>query len=147
MVGILVIAATATIAPRYFRTPAQVPESRVDIVTPFTTLPFDFAISPDGRRLVLVASGDGPPRLWLRELDAAAAQPLPGTEGASLPFWSPDSRSIGFFVGFSGLKRLDIGGGSVQSLMVNAVAFAEGGRRRHVELGWRDPVRGRGWRH
>jgi eukaryotic-like serine/threonine-protein kinase len=125
IVGILVIAATATLAPRYFRTPPEVPESRVDIVTPFTTLPFDFAISPDGRRLVFVASVDGAPRLWLRPLDAAAAQPLPGTEGASIPFWSPDSRSIGFIAGFSGLKRLDLGGGSVQTLTAGAVAASE----------------------
>jgi Tol biopolymer transport system component len=48
-------------------------------------------------------------------LASAAAQPLSGTEGASYPFWSPDSKSIGFFAGGQ-LKRLDIGGGQPQVL-------------------------------
>ena len=43
------------------------------------------------------------------------AQPLPGTEGASYPFWSPDSRAIGF-VAEGKLKRIDIGGGQPQTL-------------------------------
>ena len=45
----------------------------------------------------------------------AAAQPLAGTERADGPFWSPDSRSVGFFAD-SKLERLDIGGGSPQTL-------------------------------
>ena len=55
------------------------------------------AVSPDGRRLVFGATLDGKSELWVRDLDSLAARPLPGTEGASYPFWSPDSRSIGFF--------------------------------------------------
>ena len=56
-----------------------------------------FAISPDARRLALVAADEsGRARLWLRELGAAVFQPLAETEGASFPFWSPDSESIGF---------------------------------------------------
>jgi Tol biopolymer transport system component len=51
----------------------------------------------------------------LRRLDATSAQPLAGTDGAGSPFWSPDSRSVGFFAGGK-LKRLDIGGGSPQTL-------------------------------
>jgi serine/threonine protein kinase len=73
------------------------PETRFEINTPSTPDPISFAISPDGRRLVFVASGDGPPRLWLRPLEAVTAQPLAGTEGAAYPFWSPDSRSVAFF--------------------------------------------------
>jgi hypothetical protein len=46
---------------------------------------------------VFVASAEGQQRLWLRPLDHIKAQPLVGTEGATYPFWSPDSRSIGFF--------------------------------------------------
>jgi Tol biopolymer transport system component len=49
--------------------------------------------------------------LWLRSLDAPAAQPLAGTDGGRLPFWSPDSRSIGFFAD-GRLRRMDIDGGS-----------------------------------
>jgi eukaryotic-like serine/threonine-protein kinase len=104
--------------------PVDAPEMRVDIVTPATTDPISFALSPDGRLLVFVASGVGPPQLWLRPLDSATAQPLPGTEGAVYPFWSPDNRSIGFFAGGK-LKRTDIGGGLPQSL--TAVLNGRGG--------------------
>jgi serine/threonine protein kinase len=56
-----------------------------------------FAISPDGRRLALIASDEsGRTRIWLRDLGSPAFQPLPQTEDASFPFWSPDSGSIGF---------------------------------------------------
>ena len=59
--------------------------------------------------------GENAPRLWLRPLDSVTAQPLPGTEGASFPFWSPDSGSIAFFAGAK-LKRMDIGGGLPQTI-------------------------------
>jgi serine/threonine protein kinase len=95
--------------------PADAPEMRVDLIMPANTAPTSFAISPDGRRLVFVASSDGPPRLWLRPLDGVTAQPLPGTEGAVLPFWSPDSRSVGFISGET-LKRVDIDRGVPQTL-------------------------------
>jgi Tol biopolymer transport system component len=56
-----------------------------------------FAISPDGRQVALVASDEsGRVRLWLRDLGSARFQPLPQTEDASFPFWSPDSEAIGF---------------------------------------------------
>ena len=90
-------------------------ETRVDIVTPPTNDPASFATSPDGRQVVFVASGDGQPRLWLRSLDRATATPLAGTEGATQPFWSPDSKSIGFFAP-GALKRIDVGGGLPQKL-------------------------------
>jgi hypothetical protein len=54
-------------------------------------------ISPDGRQLAFVGERAGErPRLWIRSLDALDARELPGTEGARLPFWSPDSRSLAF---------------------------------------------------
>jgi eukaryotic-like serine/threonine-protein kinase len=91
------------------------PEMRLDIVTPATDQPDSFALSPDGRQIVFVASGDGASRLWLRPLASTTAQPLAGTEGATRPFWSPDSRSIGFFTA-DALKRIDLGGGAPQTL-------------------------------
>jgi len=75
-------------------------------------------VSPDGRRVAYVASRVGAnPALWVRSLDALEAQPLPGTEGVGLvlPFWSPDSRTLGFFAGGK-LKTIDAAGGPVQSL-------------------------------
>jgi eukaryotic-like serine/threonine-protein kinase len=113
----LVAAVLIVPAVRHLREtpPPSPPETRTDIVTPATTQPFSFALSPDGRQFVFVASGDGASRLWLRPLDKRAAQPLTGTEGASFPFWSPDSRSIGFFADRK-MKRIDIAGGSPQTL-------------------------------
>jgi Tol biopolymer transport system component len=104
--------------------PVDAAELRLEVNTPPTTDPISIAISPDGGRLTFVATSDGTPRLWLRPLDAATAHPLPGTEGASYPFWSPDSRSLGFFAGGK-LKRIDIGGGQPQTL--TNVAGARGG--------------------
>jgi eukaryotic-like serine/threonine-protein kinase len=97
------------------RTAPAAPEMRVEITTPATSSPLHFALSPDGTRLAFVASGNGQPRLWLRALEAVTAQPLPGTENAEYPFWSPDSRSIGFFAGGK-LKRIDITGGPPQEV-------------------------------
>ena len=68
------------------------------------------AISPDGRTVVFVAVSSGSPKLWIRPLDAAVARELPGTENAQYPFWSPDSKSLGFFAN-SKLQRLDLAGG------------------------------------
>jgi Tol biopolymer transport system component len=100
------------------------PETRVDIVTPPATNPF-FALSPDGRQLVFRATDeDGQSRLWLRALATTSAQPLPGTEGAGGPFWSPDGRSLGFFAA-GALKRLDLGGGAPRILA--PVTLSRGG--------------------
>src|ERR1700722_12778967 len=78
--------------------------------------PSDFAISPDGRRLAFVAvAQDGSTALWIRSLAAGAAQQLTGTEGATFPFWSPDSRQVGFFQAAK-LKSVDPSGGAVQIL-------------------------------
>ena len=124
-VGTVLIVALAIPATRYLRQtpPLSPPEMRTEIVTPATTDPVSFALSPDGRQLVFVASGDGPSRLWLRPLTATSAQPLVGTDRAQFPFWSPDSRSIGFFADGK-LKRLDVGSGQPQ---VISDAFARGG--------------------
>ncbi len=69
------------------------------------------AISPDGRLLLFPASSkDRGIQLWIRPLDTLEPRPLPGTEQASYPFWSPDSRSIGFFAGGK-LKTVAVTGG------------------------------------
>jgi eukaryotic-like serine/threonine-protein kinase len=72
-----------------------------------------FAISPDGLNLAYVASTTSPDSksaLWLRPMDSLRARLLPGTEAAGFPFWSPDSRYIGFFAGGK-LKKIDTQGG------------------------------------
>jgi serine/threonine protein kinase len=86
---------------------------RLDVTTPPTTEPFSFAISPDGRQLAFVANGEKTSQLFVRPLDQVTAQPLPATEGARDPFWSPDSRTVAFFADGK-LKRIDLAGGAPQ---------------------------------
>src|SRR5262245_39438170 len=65
---------------------------------PDVTLLSGGVLSPDGRRLVYVAGdSSGQSMLMLRGLDETEAKPVPGTSGASTPFWSPDSQWIAFF--------------------------------------------------
>lgn len=73
------------------------------------------SLSPDGKTLAFRASQAGKPMLWLRPLDATEAYPLRGTEGGLAPFWSPDSRSLGFF-SEGKLKKIDISGGPPQTI-------------------------------
>jgi eukaryotic-like serine/threonine-protein kinase len=117
-VAVLVALGLSIPALRYLReTPP--PETRVDIVTPATTDPTSFALSPDGQQIVFVASGPNGAQLWLRSLATATAKPLPGTEGAVFPFWAPNNGSIGFFADGS-LKRLDLAGGAPRTLALAA---------------------------
>jgi Tol biopolymer transport system component len=73
-------------------------------------------LSPDGRRLVFAAQDrSGRTSLWVQPLDSDGARELTGTEGASYPFWSPDGRSIGFFIPGK-LRRIDVDGGPPQTV-------------------------------
>ncbi|HUK12104.1 MAG TPA: protein kinase [Thermoanaerobaculaceae bacterium] len=73
-------------------------------------------LAPDGTRVVFAATDEGGRKLlWLRPLDALTAQPLEGTDGAAYPFWSPDSRFVGFFVPGK-LRKIDIQGGPPQTV-------------------------------
>jgi Tol biopolymer transport system component len=70
-------------------------------------------LSPDGRRIAFVAPDDnGHTVLWIRPLDSFAAQALTGTVNASSPFWSPDSRWVGFMADGK-LKKVDPSNGAV----------------------------------
>ena len=83
------------------------------------------AISPDGKLLAVIAMRNGHKQVWLRRLDAAEAQPIAGSEDASNPFWSPDSRYVAFFVPGK-LKKVDIAGGAVTDICSSG-AFGMGG--------------------
>lgn len=83
------------------------------------------SLSPDGKKMTFVSStGSGRPSLYLRALGAEVAQQLAGTEGASYPFWSPDSRQIAFFADGK-LKKLDLDGGA--PLTVTLASDGRGG--------------------
>ena len=91
--------------------------ARFDIAAPVeSTFIGRPAVSPDGRFLVSVIEIRGPNRLWLRPLDAATGREVPGTEGTtSNPFWSPDSRSIGYFSDGE-LRRVELSGGPPRTI-------------------------------
>jgi len=73
------------------------------------------ALSPDGMHLAYVARQGGTQQLYLRSMDSLEARPMPGTEGATQPFFSPDGRWLGFFS--SGrLKKVMVSGGVAVTL-------------------------------
>ncbi len=76
----------------------------------------NIALSPDGSSLAFAArDSTGKTRLWVRPLNALEARALNGTEGATIPFWAPDSRLIGFFADGK-LKKIEVSGGPAQTL-------------------------------
>jgi eukaryotic-like serine/threonine-protein kinase len=123
--AICFLASFALAAVIFLRAPQPAPAMRSSLLPPQGSAyePYNFAISPDGTRLAFVALGaDGQDTLWVRSLSSSRAQQISGTEQASFPFWSPDSRSIGFFTD-SKLKTVDI-----TSSTVKVLADAPGGR-------------------
>jgi len=77
----------------------------------FSSLEKLLAVSPDGRQVAFTAvDRSGQRSLWVRPLDTLEARALPGTDDADTPFWSPDSKLIGFF-SHSKLKKVDPSGG------------------------------------
>jgi Tol biopolymer transport system component len=94
------------------RAPRPAPLMRFDIAAPQDVTAIDVPrLSPDGKYLAFDAIDlEGKARIWVRPLSALEAQPLPGTEGGVRPFWSPDSRFIGFMAD-GVLKKVDVTGG------------------------------------
>jgi Tol biopolymer transport system component len=119
---IAAIALAVVLGLSYFRrTPTDTRAIRLFINAPEKTGFGPFAISPDGTRLVFAATdASGKSLLWVRTLDSISPQPLSGTEEATFPFWSPDSRAIGFFAAGK-LKKVEVTGGTVQTLCNAAV--------------------------
>ncbi|HEY3122138.1 MAG TPA: protein kinase [Vicinamibacteria bacterium] len=101
-----------------------------------------FALAPDGRRLAYVAAAPGErPRLWVRTLDSIDAQPLPATEDASGPFWSPDSSALGFF-SRGRLRRVGLAGGLPQDLASTALDVVGGAWNRDGVIVFGSPAGG-----
>jgi Tol biopolymer transport system component/tRNA A-37 threonylcarbamoyl transferase component Bud32 len=114
--GLVVLAVlAAAMGIREFRGVPPAAEMRVEISTAPTADLASIAISPDGRKIVFVATSAGQSKLWVRPLDSVSGRALAGTDGAFFPFWSPDSQSVGFFAEGK-LKRVDVDRGAVQIL-------------------------------
>ena len=123
------------LAALMLRRPAADPRPlRLSVVPPVGTTftPKDisgmphFAVSPDGRRLAFVASAPGArPQLWVQQLETGTAQPLPGTDDATGPFWAPDSRRLAFYARGK-LKKVSLEGGVPQDLANVAVNVGSG---------------------
>jgi Tol biopolymer transport system component len=97
---------------------------RVSILPPEGATFESLAVSPDGRQLAFTAMCGGRLMLWIRPLDTLEPRALVGTDGAAFPFWSPDSRFIGFFTR-SKLKRIATSGGPPED--VADVVLGRGG--------------------
>jgi len=91
------------------------------VITPPTTAPVrslrgggnELAISPDGRRIVYLATPPGVLQLYVRSLDEFSATPIAGTEPAGPnPFFSPDGESLAFFTNDGQLKKVSLIGGT-----------------------------------
>ena len=122
IVAAAAVAGAAALAFVHFReAPPTVQSMRLQVPVPegMTVNIFQFAISPDGRRVVFSAGPPaGPRRLWVRELDSLELKPLADTELPALtspPFWSPDSRFVGFVAGGK-LRKVEVPGGQPQAI-------------------------------
>jgi Tol biopolymer transport system component len=128
-VAAVAIVALAIPAVRHLREPplAEARPLRVSIVHTEGTEVAAPAISPDGRRVAYRARrADGMPLLWVRELASGESRSLPGTEDAAMPFWSPDSRDLGFFTG-TAVKRVSAAGGPVRVIVASGGFFGGAG--------------------
>lgn len=112
----LLAVSLAAISLVHFREPTPAPQMlQYTIDAPAKTRITNFAISPDGRYVAMTATGQHGGQIWVRPLDSLQAQSLAGTEGATYPFWSTDSRYIGFFAE-NKLKKISRTGGPAQTL-------------------------------
>jgi Tol biopolymer transport system component/DNA-binding winged helix-turn-helix (wHTH) protein len=103
---LLVLALGAGYIPR--GTPEAPRVLRAELLPPDNASFGEIAVSPDGKWLAFTAATGSRVQLWLRSLTHGEANPLESTDGASHPFWSPDSRFVGFFAGGK-LKKVKLG--------------------------------------
>lgn len=108
LIGVTVLWTVTRPEPEVPRTP-----TRLSVAVPAEHELLGVAIAPDGSNLVYVAQADDRRQLFRRRLDRFDAIPLPGTEGASNPFFSPDGAWVGFFADDS-LKKVALAGGTPQ---------------------------------
>jgi Tol biopolymer transport system component/DNA-binding winged helix-turn-helix (wHTH) protein len=123
--GVATLLRSSSSAPNLFSSPlltrhTTAEAAELEVFVPAGEVPTgSFALAPDGKSLAFVTAGAtaDEARLWLRSLDGAgrAARVLAGTDGAAMPFWSPDGRAIGFFA-HGTLKTVDLDRGVISSI-------------------------------
>ena len=101
----LLIALAAVLLLFFRRGPPESPLVQFTIPPPEKEEFEHLAPSPDGRMIAFSAGGTD--TLWLRRLNSLTSQRLDGGDGALLPFWSPDSRFLGFWA-HGKLQRIDV---------------------------------------
>jgi Tol biopolymer transport system component/tRNA A-37 threonylcarbamoyl transferase component Bud32 len=87
----------------------------------------NLALSPDGTQLAYVAATGSTQQLYLRPVDSLESKPLPGTDGAVGPFFSPDGQWIGFTAAGTGLKKVSVNGGPPLTLGISSTTGATWG--------------------
>jgi hypothetical protein len=105
---------------------------RLSILPPANSIIQSSQLSPDGKMIALVVRQQNRTAIWVRSLDSAEPRMIPGTEGASLPFWSPDSHSVAYF-STNGLRRIELAGGPPQDICAASIPLG-GGRGLVMEL-------------
>jgi Tol biopolymer transport system component len=100
--------------------PFASPTYEFQIAPPSNTRFSTFRVSPDGRAIAFIATGGqvggaAEGSLWIRMLDSLESRPVPGAEGSSFPFWSPDSAFVGYFQSRK-LKIVSLKGGPAQTI-------------------------------
>jgi len=127
----LVVLLVGVAAVAWFVKPA--PEQsmlQMEIIPPegvkFVNTATPFALSPDGRRLAFLGTAkDGKRMLWVRPIDSSSASFVAGTENAEIPFWSPDSRWVGFSANGK-LQKVDVASGGLPQIICNIEGRAGG---------------------
>ena len=128
VLAVVFLLAAIISAVSYWRVERASSRAIISEISPLERVRFNLdatpAISPDGRALAFCATDEhGKTMLWVRSLDSLTARALSGTEQAADPFWSPDSRSLGFFADGK-LKTIEASGGPA---IVVASAGGDGG--------------------
>ena len=97
--------------PTRFEIP-EMPGTRMDIDGA------NSVISPDGRTLAYIATDSiGVPQVWIRPLDSLVARKLTGANQALIPFWSPDSRTLGYFTSDQAIMKISLSGGEPERIV------------------------------
>ncbi|HJU42149.1 MAG TPA: protein kinase, partial [Vicinamibacterales bacterium] len=113
--SMLVIAGMGVPAYRYIRGAAAPEEFRFRVPAVGLSAA-DFAISPDGATIAMVARpGAEAAAIWVRRVNEINYRRLDGTDGATQPFWSPDNSSIGFVAG-GRIKKVAVAGSPPQEI-------------------------------